>query len=69
MFALSNVFSHKGQTNTALIEWSKRYNVTYIDKTYSNCSYHLKNRDEKTVEVLITNYTLKQPTCEQMTFI
>lgn len=56
MFALSNVFAHKGQTNDALIEWSKKYNVKYIDNTYSNCSYHFKERDTKTIEVLITNY-------------
>jgi len=56
LFAFSNVFAHKGQTNDALIKWSKNYNVMYIDKTYSNCSYHLKNRETKTVEVLITNY-------------
>lgn len=55
-FALSNVFVHKGLTNDMLIEWSKRYNVSFIDKTYSNCSYHFKDRSAKTVEVLITNY-------------
>lgn len=54
-FVLSNVFAHKGKTNDALIEWSKKYNVSYIDKTYSNCSYHFKDRETKTVEVLITN--------------
>ena len=55
-FALSNVFVHKGLTNDTLIEWSKKYHVTFIDKTYSNCSYHFKDRDTKTVEVLVTNY-------------
>ena len=55
-FALSNVFYHKGETNEKLIEWSKKYTVIYLDKTYSNCSYHFKERDAKTVEVLITNY-------------
>lgn len=55
-FALSNVFAHKGQKNDALIEWSKKYHILYIDKTYSNCSYHFKDRETKTVEVLITNY-------------
>ena len=54
-FYLSNVFYHKGLSNNKLIEWSKKYNVIYIDKTYSNCSYHLKDREAKTVEVLITN--------------
>ena len=55
-FALSNVFYHKGETNEKLIEWSKKYTVTYLDKTYSNCNYHIKERYAKTVEVLITNY-------------
>ena len=67
LFALSNVFAHKGKTNDSLIEWSKSYNVTYIDKTYSNCSYHLKDRDTRTVEVLVTNYKWEEPRCEQMT--
>ena len=54
-FALSNVLYHKGQSNDMLIEWSKRYNVHYLDKSYSNCSYQLKDSGQ-TVEVLITNY-------------
>ena len=55
-FFLSNVFYHKGKSNIALIEWSKKYRVIYLDKTYSNCSYHFKDRGATTVEVLITNY-------------
>jgi DNA adenine methylase len=55
-FALSNVFYHKGKTNEELIKWSEQYEVTYLDKKYSNCSYHLKDRDARTVEVLVTNY-------------
>lgn len=55
-FALSNVFYHKGEANEKLIEWSKKYTVTYLDKTYSNCNYHIKERNAKTVEVLVTNY-------------
>lgn len=27
-----------------------------LDKSYSNLNYDLKNKDKKTVEVLITNY-------------
>lgn len=69
LFALSNVFAHKGQTNDALIEWSNKYNVLYIDKTYSNCSYHFKDRDTKTVEVLITNYECEGTKCKQMTLM
>lgn len=67
LFALSNVFTHKGQTNDNLIEWSKKYHVLYIDKAYSNCSYHFKDRGAKTVEVMITNYEWEEPKCEQMT--
>jgi DNA adenine methylase len=66
LFALSNVFTHKGLTNDVLIEWSKKYSVTYIDKTYSNCSYHFKDRAAKTIEVLITNYVWEEPKCQQL---
>lgn len=66
-FALSNVFYHKGNTNEELIKWSEKYNVTYLDKKYSNCSYHFKDRDTKTVEVLVTNYTWKEVNWHQMT--
>lgn len=66
-FALSNVFAHKGLTNDSLIEWSKKYHVNFIDKSYANCSYHFKDRDTKTVEVLVTNYEWEESKCEQMT--
>lgn len=66
-FALSNVFTHKGLTNDNLIEWSKKYNVNYIDKSYANCSYHFKDRATKTIEVLVTNYEWEEPKCEQLT--
>ncbi len=56
LFALSNVLYHKGLSNELLIEWSKRYQVHYIDNTYSNCSYQFKERNAVTVEVLITNF-------------
>lgn len=55
-FALSNVFYHKGMSNELLIEWSKKYKIHYIDKTYSNCNYQFKERNAVTVEVLVTNY-------------
>lgn len=55
-FALSNVLYHKGLSNDLLIEWSKKYYVHYIDKTYANCSYQYKDRSAKTVEVVITNF-------------
>ena len=55
-FALNNVFKHKGKTNNALIEWSEKYNVHIINHNYNNASYHGKNSQEETLEVLITNY-------------
>ena len=39
-FALSNVLKHKGNENQILNKWCKKYHVTYLDKKYSNCSYH-----------------------------
>ncbi len=55
-FALSNVLLHKGEENKLLLNWSKKYKINHIDNNYSNCNYQLKNRNAKTVEVLITNY-------------
>lgn len=56
MFALSNVIEHKGLANEELLEWSKKYNTIVLNKTYNNCSYNLKTKSEKTIEVLITNF-------------
>ena len=55
-FALSNVLEHKGNTNEILLEWSAQYNVHFLEKDYNNCSYHGKNINKETIEVLITNY-------------
>ena len=56
-FALSNVLENKGKRNEILIEWCKKYNVHYLNNSYSNCNYHAKDkRKNSTVEVLITNY-------------
>ncbi len=55
-FGLSNVLESKGKENSILKEWAKKYRVTYLDHTYSNCSYHKKDKGSKDVEVLITNY-------------
>lgn len=55
-FALSNVLYHKGNANQCLIDWSSKYTVTHLDKSYSNCNYQFKDRDTFTDEVLITNY-------------
>ena len=56
-FALSNVFENKGKSNDILKEWSKKYNVNYLNNTYGNCNYHARDKsDNSTIEVLITNY-------------
>ena len=55
-FALSNVLESKGKSNDILKEWSKKYNIYYLNNTYSNCNYHKKDKSNNTIEVLITNY-------------
>lgn len=56
-FALSNVLRNKGKENAELIKWLEKYNVHHLNNTYSNCSYHAKDRSKTTTdEVLITNY-------------
>ena len=57
-FALSNVSHHKGSVNKILLDWKKegRYHMHRIKFNYNNCSYHTKNKDNVTQEVLVTNY-------------
>jgi adenine-specific DNA-methyltransferase len=57
-FALSNVILHKGKKHDILMDWAiiNEYNIHYIDKDYNNSNYQKKNKNEKTIEVLITNY-------------
>lgn len=55
-FALSNVLIHKGEENTFLISWAKKYNIHNLNFNYNNSNYQSKAKDNKTVEVLITNY-------------
>lgn len=55
-FAMSNVLEHKGLKNEDLIEWSKKYRVYHMDYNYNNCNYQENNKQNKTIEVLITNY-------------
>lgn len=57
-FMLSNVLTNKGLVNDKLKEWSKKYNVKHIEKTYNNSSYQRKNKDKQTLEVIIYNYEL-----------
>jgi DNA adenine methylase Dam len=54
-FALSNVLKSKGKTNNILLEWSKKYNIHYLNYSYSNSNYQITNKD-KALEVLICNY-------------
>lgn len=54
-FALSNVVYHNGKTNEILKKWAKKYNVHYLNYEYKNSNYQ-KNKDSKSIEVLITNY-------------
>ncbi len=59
-FALSNVLCSKGKENNILIDWIYRnidkYRVIFLDYNYANSSYHKKDRESKTEEVLIVNY-------------
>lgn len=57
-FALSNVIEHKGRKNDLLLSWAldNKYNIIYLVKSYSNSNYHIKDKEQKTSEVLITNY-------------
>lgn len=55
-YALSNVLTHKGETNEFLLNYIKNRNVSvhYLDYNYNNASYNSKNKGSS--EVLITNY-------------
>lgn len=56
-FALSNVFENKGRKNEMLIDWSKKYNVHYLNHSYSSSNYQSSDKGKNTtVEVLVTNY-------------
>ena len=56
-FALSNVIEHRGKRHPLLVDWvtENHFNLNYVKSDYSNASYHKKNRDTASVEVLITN--------------
>ena len=53
-FALSNVLESKGKENKLLKDWSKDYNIYYLDFNYNNSNYQTSKG--KSIEVLITNY-------------
>lgn len=56
-WAMSNVTSHKGEQNAALLKWSNRYQVHSLDFNYDNSNYQSAAKSKPTSEVLITNYT------------
>ena len=55
-FAMSNVVKHKGKINEYLENWGGKYNINFLDFDYKNCNYHSNNKNNETIEVLITNY-------------
>lgn len=58
-FGLSNVLSNKGKTNEILQKWTEKhpeFTVHHLNHSYSNCSYHAKDKETKSDEVFITNY-------------
>lgn len=59
-FALSNVLKCKNKMNTILNDWieTNGYYCHYLNKSYSNSNYHRKDKESKSEEVLITNYSV-----------
>ena len=59
-FALSNVLRSKGKENTILLQWladhAQHYSAIPLEHSYSNSSYHTKDKTSASEEVLITNY-------------
>ena len=55
-FALSNVIEHHGVINELLLKWSKNFNIIDLTMDYKNSSYHKKEKNKLSREVLITNY-------------
>ena len=58
-FALSNVLSSKGCTNTILKDWleaNPQYVCHHLNYKYTNSNYHVKDRNAVSDEVLIKNY-------------
>lgn len=59
-FALSNVLESKGRKNEILEDWIRehpRFRVISLDYGYGNSSYHGKNKESRTREVLVVNFT------------
>ncbi len=57
-FALSNVLAHKGETNEIMNKWvnENKFIMHKLDYHYKNSNYHSTAKNNKTIEVLITNY-------------
>lgn len=57
-FALSNVIEHKGEVNEIMKKWAdkNKFTIHELDYHYKNSNYHSTAKNNKTVEVLITNY-------------
>ncbi len=53
-FGITNLLKHKGQENTILLEWSKKYKVFDIASNYISFNDNTIKKD--TVEVYVTNY-------------
>ena len=53
-FALSNVLSHKGKENELLKDFSKKYKVIELSKSYKNSCYNTKKSGSN--EILLVNY-------------
>lgn len=59
-FGLSNVLSHNNSVNCILndrIE-TNGYNVVHLSQSYSNCSYHKKDKSSSSDEVFVCNYDI-----------
>ena len=59
-FGLSNVMRCKGKLNHILHKWSEKYNVHAFSMNYANSSYARIDKEEKTEEVYICNYNIKE---------
>lgn len=59
-FALSNVLEHNGASNNVLKEWLNandiNYRVHYLDFSYGNSNYQIKDKERASTEILVTNY-------------
>ena len=57
-FGITNLIYHKGKENETFNNWSKKYNVYYIDSNYISFNDNTIKKDSK--EVFVTNYENKK---------